>query len=164
MLLTLWVMTPLGVEWPFHRVTYQISCISHICIIIHNSSKIAVMKLTNEIMLWLEVTISWRTELKGHSIWEVENHSFRPSFPRMSLSGVSSWLFLLPWVPLVVSSLLKFPKKSCKSWEGQYTSSWYSVESHPEKQSSIHTASSIFPLFSGPMVIDNLFNLMSWLS
>ena len=42
--LNLQVMTPFGVEWSFHRVEYQISCISDIYFMIHNSSKITVMK------------------------------------------------------------------------------------------------------------------------
>lgn len=41
--LNLSVLTPLRVDWPFHRVAYQISCMSDICIIIHKF-QITVMK------------------------------------------------------------------------------------------------------------------------
>jgi hypothetical protein len=40
----LWVMTILGLNDPFVRVTYQVSCLSDIYIMIHSTRKIMVMK------------------------------------------------------------------------------------------------------------------------
>ena len=44
LVLNLWVMTPLGIKWPFHRGHLRPSCRPFIYIMIHNSSKSTVMK------------------------------------------------------------------------------------------------------------------------
>jgi hypothetical protein len=42
--LNLWVTTPLGVEWPFHKGRLRLSENADIYTVIHNSSKNTVMK------------------------------------------------------------------------------------------------------------------------
>lgn len=42
--LILWVVTLQGSNHPFTRVAYQVSCISDIHVLIHNSSKVMVIK------------------------------------------------------------------------------------------------------------------------
>ena len=61
-----------GVKTPFHRDCLTPSEISDIYITIHNSSKITVMIYI--IILWLGVTTTRGTALKGHSSRKGENH------------------------------------------------------------------------------------------
>jgi hypothetical protein len=57
-------------------VTYQIFCISYTYMIIKTVAKLQLWS-SNKIILWLGVTTTRRTVLKGHSIRKVENHCYR---------------------------------------------------------------------------------------
>jgi hypothetical protein len=75
---------PVGQQFSTCGVAHQVSCISDIYTVIHNSSKITVMK---ECYGW-GVTTPGGTVLKGHSIRKVENHCSR------TFRSVSSLLFV----------------------------------------------------------------------
>jgi hypothetical protein len=60
----LWVAILLWVQWPFHRGHISdISCILDVYVMIHNSSKITVMKLKHNFKVG--VTTTWGAVLKG---------------------------------------------------------------------------------------------------
>jgi hypothetical protein len=69
-------VTFLGIQWPFTRVAYHISCILDIYIMNGNRSKITV--IATKIILRLRGTTTWGTVLKGHSIRKVEKHCCKP--------------------------------------------------------------------------------------
>ena len=77
---TYWsLITPLGLHIRYHA--YQI----YIYIMIHNSSKITVMKQQQKV-LWLEVTTTRGTILQSHNIRKVENHCCK-NYARQGQAG-----------------------------------------------------------------------------
>jgi hypothetical protein len=81
----LWAVTSLG-------LMYQISCISDIYIIIHNEQNYS-YAVAMKIILGLQVTTTWGTVLKGHSVRKVENQCSKPSLPlNFSFLSDCSWV------------------------------------------------------------------------
>ena len=70
--------TPLKLNDPFTVVLCQVSCISDIYIMLHNSSKLwSWSEVATKIILWLGIIKNWGTVLKGCSIRKAENHGSR---------------------------------------------------------------------------------------
>ena len=96
-------MTPLGAK-------YLMSDISDIYVMIHNSRKLLLWS-NNEKNLWLWVTTSWRTVLKGCSIRKAENLCFRFWWKLATLSllvfkvELPPTALLLPWLHIYIRTM-----------------------------------------------------------